>query len=407
MPLKDPRGKIIGTFGISRDITEWKQTIEELSKAKEKAEESDRLKTSFLQNISHEIRTPMNAILGFSELLPNPNLMPDKRKEYVNIICQSGKNLMNIIEDVLKISSVETGQDKVKLQKCNLRELMEMLRKHYEEKVEARNLGFRLEIPEGRDISFLTDTTKLNQILSNLLANALKFTRQGFIKLGCGVEGNALHFYVEDSGIGIPSQHLERIFERFYQVESYLSREYGGTGLGLSICKAYAEMLGGKIWAESEPGKGSVFHLLLPYNADEIKEEAKEGNSDKLLITKVKDALILLVEDDDYNYMLIREFLLKVPVRLHRVVTGREAIETCRKETRICLVLMDIKLPDIDGFEATMAIRQFNKNLPIVALTACAFQEDEEKAKAAGCSDYISKPVSREKLFSILRHYLT
>lgn len=404
LPLKDAKGNIIGTFGISRDITEWKKIIEELSKAKEKAEESDRLKTSFLQNISHEVRTPMNAIMGFSELLLNENLLPGKRKEYINIICQSGTNLLNIIEDVLKISSIETGQEKVKLEECRLSELISVLELQFRRKAEQKNLDFITDYGPDEEILFLTDKTKLTQILANLLNNALKFTHKGFVRFGCRVENNFLRFFVEDSGIGIPAEHIDRIFERFYQVESYLSRDFGGTGLGLSICRAYAEMLGGSVWAESTPGKGSVFHVMIPYQHQEVN--LKEQNMEKNTAPPAGSALVLLVEDDEYNYVLVREMLSKTSLTLHRVSTGEEAVEICRKDRNVRLVLMDIKLPGMDGYEATRMIRKTRTDLPIVALTAYAMPEDEEKVRLAGCSDYLSKPLSREQLFSVLQKYL-
>ncbi len=404
LPLKDARGNIVGTFGISRDITEWKKIIEELSKAKEKAEESDRLKTSFLQNMSHEVRTPMNAIMGFSELLRNENLSPEKRKEYINIIGQSSTNLLNIIEDVLRISSIETGQEKINKEECTLRELMSVLELQFRKKAEQKNLDFTIDIATDDEIVFLTDKTKLTQILANLLSNALKFTLKGFIRFGCRVENNYLHFYVEDSGIGISTEHIDRIFERFYQVETYLTRNYDGTGLGLSISKAYAEMLGGTLRVESTPGKGSVFHVLIPYLPE--GRNLKEENDRKSLIPPAGNALVLLVEDDEYNYLLVKEMLSRTSLIMQRVTTGEEAVDICRKERNVRLVLMDIKLPGMDGFEATRMIRKMRNDLPIVALTAYAMPEDEEKAHLAGCSDYLSKPLDRGQLFRVLQKYL-
>lgn len=404
LPLKDVEGNIIGTFGISRDITDWKKIIEELSKAKEKAEESDRLKTSFLQNMSHEVRTPMNAIMGFSELLRNENLLPEKRREYVNIICQSSTNLLNIIEDVLKISSIETGQEKVNLEECQLSELISVLELQFRKKAEQKNLDFITDITTDEEINFLTDKTKLTQIIANLLNNALKFTHKGFIRLGCRVENTFLHFFVEDSGIGISAEHIDKIFERFYQVESYLSRDFGGTGLGLSICRAYTEMLGGTISVESIPDKGSIFHVLIPYKPRETKPNKQ--NMEKNVTPPAGNALVLLVEDDDYNYMLVREMLSRTALTLQRVTLGEEAVEICRKNMNVRLVLMDIKLPGMDGYEATRIIKKIRSDLPVVALTAYAMAEDEEKVRLAGCSDYLSKPLSRDQLFRVLQKYL-
>jgi CheY-like chemotaxis protein len=347
----------------------------------------------------------MNAIIGFSQLLLKNDLAQEKREEYVNIVCQSGTNLLNIIEDVLKIASLETGQEKVRNTECRLGELMHMLDNQFKRKIEAKNLNFIVDIPSGREIVFKTDKTKLTQILSNLLNNALKFTREGFIRFGCRPEKELLRFYVEDSGIGIHPEHISKIFERFYQVESNLSREYGGTGLGLSISKAYAEMLGGKIWAESVPGKGSVFYVTIPFHQDE--KPLTENSAEITAIPAIQDALVLLVEDDDYNYLLVREMLSGSGIRLHRVSTGQEAIEVCRQKSDIRLVLMDIKLPDMDGYEVTRIIKGIRKDVPVVALTAYALQDDEEKARLAGCSEYLAKPLNRQQFNKILAHYLS
>ena len=265
-PMFDDYGKPSGLFGISRDITERKQMEQNLMEAKEKAEESDRLKTAFLHNISHEIRTPMNAIIGFSEFLKDPDLPADKRTIFTDIIGNSGEQLLSIISDIVNIATLEAKQEKIRESTFNLNHLLKTLHTQFEQRAKLKNLSFELRCGfDDDDAVIQTDKTKFIQILSNLINNAIKFTKQGHIKFGYKKTDNYLEFQIEDTGIGIPQNMHDAIFNRFRQAESTVSDLYGGTGLGLSISKGYVELLGGKIWLSSQPNKGSVFYFTIPY----------------------------------------------------------------------------------------------------------------------------------------------
>jgi PAS domain S-box-containing protein len=272
MPLKDTKGKIIGTFGISRDITEKKKMLDDLIAAKEKAEESDRLKTAFLHNISHEIRTPMNSIVGFSEFLKDPNLPPEKRTRFIDIIIQNSNQLLSIITDIIYIATIDSGQEKVYEKAINLNSILKFINEEFTVRAQKQNIMLRCKtaLPDN-EAEVITDETKLTQILTNLMGNALKFTSEGYISFGYKIVVESeltlpvLQFYVEDTGIGISAELHDEIFKRFRQAETSANRKYGGSGLGLSISKAYVDLLGGKIWLDSELGKGSTFYFTIPY----------------------------------------------------------------------------------------------------------------------------------------------
>jgi len=264
-PMFDDYGNISGLFGIARDITERKQMERNLIVAKEKAEESDRLKTAFLNNISHEIRTPLNAIIGFSEFINEPDLVPEKRKQFTEIITQSGNRLLSIITNIVNIATIEAGQEKIRETEFELNSTLLLLLEQFKPKAKEKNIGLSLNLgfPDS-EIKILSDESKIKQILSNLICNALKFTKLGFVNFGYEVKGTELQFFVEDTGIGIPSDMHEMIFKSFRQVETTATRQFDGPGLGLSISKAYVELLGGKIWVVSQPGKGSTFFFTIP-----------------------------------------------------------------------------------------------------------------------------------------------
>ena len=260
-------GKSVGRVWSFRDITERRKAEKDLIAAKEKAEESDRLKTAFLHNVSHEIRTPMNAIIGFSSLLNEPDLTEEDQHQYVDIIFQSGSQLLSIINDIVDIANVETGQAKVNLREVNLNAILKSLNDQFSINSKQNNISVSLKMSLNDDDSnILTDSTKLVQILTNLINNAIKFTKDGRIDFGYTLKDGFIEFFVKDTGIGIPQEFHSRIFERFYQVDSAVSRQYSGTGLGLSICKGYVELLGGTIRVESESGKGTMFVFTIPYS---------------------------------------------------------------------------------------------------------------------------------------------
>ncbi|NMD03383.1 MAG: PAS domain-containing sensor histidine kinase, partial [Bacteroidales bacterium] len=264
--IRNNNGEIQFFLVMVEDITSKVIAATELLAAKEKAEESDRLKTAFLHNVSHEIGTPMNAIMGFSTLLNDPELNSSDRIQFTDIIRQSGNQLLSIINDIVDLASIETGQMKVNLRSININRALKSLCEQFSYKERAQKVKLALKTPlKNNNAEIITDGTKLVQILSNLINNAIKFTPEGRIDIGYKLQDSFLEFSVKDTGIGIPPEYHSKVFERFYQVDNTVSRQYQGTGLGLSICKAYAELLGGKIWLESQPGNGTTFSFTIPY----------------------------------------------------------------------------------------------------------------------------------------------
>ncbi len=407
IPLADQHGNLIGTQGTAIDITRQKQAEAELVSAKEKAEENDRLKSAFLANMSHEIRTPMNGILGFARLLQEPKLSGEEQQEYIRIIANSGVRMLNIINDIIDISKIESGQMKVGVQESNINEQIEYIYTFFKPEVERKGLQFSLRNSLSSKESIIkTDREKVFAILTNLVKNAIKFCDNGSIELGYVKKGSNLEFFVRDTGIGILQDRQQAIFERFIQADISDKRAFQGAGLGLTITKAYVEMLGGKIWLESEPGKGSTFYFTLPYITrleEKVSvEEVGLGEGKETLNKKLK---ILIAEDDEISEKLIT--ILVNPFRKEVLIanSGVEAVETCRNNPDIDLVLMDIQMPGLNGYEATRQIRQFNKDIIIIAQTAFGLIGDREKALEAGCNDYIAKPLDLNLLKKLIRDY--
>ncbi|MFA5816218.1 MAG: ATP-binding protein [Bacteroidales bacterium] len=392
---------------INLNITEQKKLIIDMIAAKEHAEESDRLKSAFLANVSHEIRTPMNGILGFAEILKEPKLTGEEQQEYISIIEKSAARMLNIINDIVDISKIESGLMKVNATESNVNEQIEYIYTFFKPEIEGKGMQFffKNSLPLKEAI-LKTDHEKVYSILTNLVKNAIKFSDKGSIGLGYEKNGEYFEFFVKDTGIGIPKDRQKAIFDRFVQADIGDKRAFQGAGLGLSISKAYVEMLGGKIWVESEVSKGSIFYFTIPYNA-----ELEEKNVIQNVIlpegadNQVKNLKILIAEDDELSAMLLKKVVQLYGKEIIKVGTGVEAVEACRNNPDIDLVLMDIKMPEMDGYEATRQIRQFNKDVVIIAQTAFALTGDQEKTIAAGCNDYISKPIKKDKLMELMQKY--
>lgn len=422
------QGGKIAVYGIYRDITERKQVEielaqksneieaqneeyrvinEELYVAKQKAEESDKLKSAFLANMSHEIRTPMNGILGFSQLLTKPNIPEVDVNQYVDIIQSCGNQLLCIINDLIDISKIESNQITILTSNTNINQIMYEQYLLFKDKSQQQglDLSFTTDLPDNRS-TIVTDNARVNQILTNLIGNAVKFTKQGYIKFGYKYRPNELEFFVQDTGVGIPFEMGSDIFERFSQVETAVSQQAGGTGLGLAISKAYVNKLGGQIWFDSTPAEGSTFYFTIPYRpSDEVAqmERVRIEEHAKLIPSGTN---VLVAEDDDANFFFVHEMLSEYIVNIQRAVNGDEAVELVRGNPNFDIVLMDIKMPGKDGFEATREIKGIRKDLPIIAQTAYAFSTDKDKALAAGCDDYIAKPIDRLKLVSLMAKHL-
>jgi signal transduction histidine kinase/CheY-like chemotaxis protein len=377
----------------------------ELLKAKEHAEESDRLKTAFLHNMSHEIRTPMNGILGFAELLKSRRLSGEKQQEFIELIEQSGQRMLNIINDIVNISKIETGQIEIDLQEINVNHMIKHLHTFFIP--EAEGMGLILTYKTGlNDIMCITETDnlKLTQILSNLIKNALKFTKSGTVEFGYHRKDQMLEFYVQDTGIGIESKMQDTIFERFRQVDMSISRNYEGAGLGLAITKAYIERLGGKIWVESELNEGATFFFNIPYKPGQITQT--ETQVENQFGGRLKGVNILIAEDDCVSMKLLKELLESENANLFFANNGQEAVEIVKTTSEIQILLMDLKMSIMDGFEATRLIKIIKPGLPIIAQSAYAFSNDKDKARIAGCNDFIGKPVKLELLLSMIIKHL-
>ena len=405
---RTPDGKPLRMLGTHTDITGRKNILTELIAAKEHAEESDRLKSAFLANISHEIRTPMNGILGFSALLKEPHLTGEEQEEYLDLIEQSGQRMLNLINDLIDISRIEAGETKLQITPTTVNKVLHDLYAFFMPAISNKKLQLHctLGLPDNESI-IETDSGKLAQILTNLIQNALKFTRTGTIDFGYTRQGTTLEFYVTDTGIGIPDDMQQKIFDRFRQVDNTLTRNHEGSGLGLSISKAYVAMLGGKISVQSQEGMGSTFTFTLPYiplNSQNPSALSTQHflSQDSTLNTLFPAFCILIVEDDEVSTLLLKRTLKNENSTLLCAVNGLEAVEIVQHHPEINLVLMDLQLPIMNGFEATKLIKQQRPDLPVIAQSAFASKEDKQKAREAGCSSYITKPINKTELLNLI-----
>jgi len=398
-------------LALNEELTESFNRIqkmnEELTISKNKAEESDRLKSAFLANMSHEIRTPLNAILGFSGLLRDVHDDKEKTDEFVEIIESSGQQLLNIINDLLEISKIETGQITITPATVNINKVMRELFNQYSKQTELKGLDLLLFEEYKDDFYTVTDENRLKQILYNLMNNAIKFTSEGKIQFGYSVEDEYIRFSVTDTGIGLSENDKAIIFKPFRQVETGSTRSYGGNGLGLSISKALVEKLEGKLSVESESLKGSTFSFTIPYIEITVPKKIQDTLTEGVKNHKWDHHTILVAEDEMFNYSYIEEILSHTRVNILHAWDGREAVEFVRRHPEISLVLMDIKMPEMDGYTATRLIKKMRPQLPVIAQTAYALSENRENTIQAGFDHYISKPVSHNFFIKILDNYLS
>ena len=384
-----------------------KEKNAQINESLKKAEEANVLKSAFLANMSHEIRTPMNAILGFSKIIQiREDLQRDEVLNFVNIIVDNSEKLLNLINDIVDISKIEANQLKMNIQRSNINSILKdciSIAEIEKDRLSKNDIELILITePVYCDILADTDPDRIRQVIMNLLNNALKFTEAGAITVGCSIHDEWIEIFVQDTGIGIDNANKEIIFDRFRQVDSSHTRKYGGSGLGLSICKGIIKNLGGEIGVISETGAGSKFWFRIPNNVN--IEMPSEPNSGKTIIAtgNLENKTILIVEDNYASRKLLFETLKHTKAELLIANSAEEAIEICKSNSKINIVLMDIQLPGISGYDAVKILKELRPNLPIIAQTANAMSDEKEKAIMIGCNDYIAKPYDMEYLFKSL-----
>jgi PAS domain S-box-containing protein len=399
--IKNGSGKPVALVGAAIDITEMRKSREELMAAKEKAEESNRLKSAFLNNMSHEIRTPMNHIIGFSSLMAEAK--GEEKDTYADIVLNSSNQLLILIENVIFLSRLQSEKTEIKKEKFSPYVLINSIRNMFDHDYLTNKSVLSVQVPEEyKHLSILSDEDKIKQILTRLTSNATKYTFEGTVELGFEMLNGRIRFFVKDSGIGIPLHEQQKIFDSFYRSEQAISMVIGGTGLGLSIVKELVTTLNGKLEIESEPGKGSCFSFTIPI---ERANELQNTERRTLSAYKPMEEVTILVADDEPVNFLYLEILLKNKIkRLDHAHNGKEAVEMAANN-RYKMILVDLKMPEMDGFEAAKRIRQNLQSIPIIAQTAYATTEDREKAIQAGCDDLIAKPIKKDILIEMIQKY--
>lgn len=394
---------------LSVNIEEIQYINKELMAAKEKAEESDRLKTAFLANISHEIRTPMNGIMGFASMLKSPDLSSAQQQKYIDIIEKSGKRMLNIIHNLIDISMIESNQADLYLEPEHLNTILDDLYTFFKPQTDSKGIQLILkkELPNEKSTIDI-DKNKLVQVISNLINNAIKFTPSGRIVFGYEVQRTIIKFYVHDTGIGIPENMKEIIFKRFQQADYSYSKGFDGSGLGLSISKAFVEMHGGKIWVDSTIGEGSSFYFTIPHKSSSIKQLFNtDENEDIREVNFPKGLTILVTEDDLTSYLYLEEILKEYSFKILLAQTGIEAIDIVKKNTDIDLILMDIKMPEMNGLDACRIIKAIYPKIPVIIQSAYTQPQDKQKAIQAGCDEYLTKPLVKKTLMDIIAKYVS
>jgi len=409
-PIVAENGSISHYIAIKEDISDRKVLINQLIEARDKAQESDKLKTSFLQNISHEIRTPMNGIMGFIELLRDPDLSSEEHDSYIDIIEKSSHRMLKIINDLIDISKIEAGIIQVKLSEVFVYPMLYDVVSFFMPEAEKKGMKLNLEcVEEIKNLTITSDHEKIYAVLANLIKNSIKYSIKGEINVDAIVCGDFIEFSVKDTGIGIPEGKLDKIFERFTQVDSSSISRAEGAGLGLSIVKAYIDILGGSIWVESKLDEGSRFAFTIPLNyqgeASEEFVEKSPANKYKQVKPSNKTLKIIVAEDEETNSLYIKTILKSANYNLLFAKNGKDAVKLYKENRDTDIILMDLRMPEMDGFNATREIREMDKDIIIIAQTAFAFTEDRDTVMEQGFSDYISKPIRKDELTNIIKKH--
>jgi PAS domain S-box-containing protein len=400
-PIVNEKGKMTHFLAVKEDITERKNLTDDLIEAKVRAEASDKLKTAFLNNISHEVRTPLNGILGFSQIMIQPDIQQADKESYLEILNESSERLVNTITNYMDISLIVSGNMSVKSKPVDLTLILDKVYQKFLPKCKTKNLEFVKQIPSDTKTPLISDDGLLEKVLSHLLDNAIKFTIKGIITFGFNYSDDEYEIFVKDTGSGIDPVAQSTVFQIFMQADVTNTRGYEGSGLGLSIAKGLVELMGGRISLESEKGIGSAFYITFP-NLNSQNLELKSPVKTESRKNAGESPLILIAEDDEANSSFFKMVLVKNSFSYLLACNGREAIELCGTHPEISLILMDIKMPVMDGLEATRKIKEFRKDLPIIGVTAFAMTGDKEKALEAGCDEYLTKPVKPEYLLSAI-----
>lgn len=407
----DINDKVNGIILSFTDISKLKRMEKSLIRSKEKAEESDRLKSAFLANMSHEIRTPLNAMLGFTDLIETEEIPKEEKERYIEMIKSSGNDLLKLINDIIDIAKIEAGQFKINNDEVNLNNFMKELYLTYNENPVLKNNQSSIKLKIDDQIfnkKILIDRLRLKQVLVNLINNSIKFTEEGEIEFGCEMKDeNNLLFYVKDNGIGLTKKQIDIIWERFRQAHDYTTKKYGGTGLGLTISKGLINALGGDIWVESKYKEGTEFYFTIPYTPLPHIDENKKDSE------KIKNSFnwgnykILIAEDVDVNLEILEKFLKPTGVQILWAKNGKEAVEFFRRNKKtIDLVLMDIQMPIMNGLKATEKIKKIKKDIPVIAQSAYAMSNDIENCYRSGCDNFIDKPITKYKLLYMMSKYV-
>ncbi len=406
-PLKDRNNEVTHIVVNHEDVTNQKEFENRILKAKEKAEESDRLKSAFLANMSHEIRTPMNGILGFTNLLKQPAFDEIDQSVYIELIEESGARMLTTIDDLINISKLESGQMELLISETDINKQIEYINNLFKAEVESKNISLHISgLLDDNESIIKTDREKVDAILRNLVKNAIKYSNKGLIEINVKKKGDYLEFFVKDMGIGVPEERQEAIFDRFIQADVGDKRAFEGTGLGLAITKAFVNMLGGEIWLKSKENIGSIFYFTLPckIQLDEVdKPECEKLNLE--LNQSEMNLKVLIVEDDKISRNFLELLVKPLSEKIIVAKNGAEAVKFYEQNQDIDLILMDIKMPEMDGYEATRQIRQMNKDVIIIAQTAYSLIGDRDKSIEVGCNDYITKPIFKDKLLNLINKY--